>query len=260
MTGALRAAATGMEAQMAQIENIANNLANVNTPGYKKSRAEFQDLLYETVREPGAATAGDARSPVGLQRGMGVAVVGTQRNFEMGPPQVTRRDLDFFIKGEGFFVVQLSSGEMAYRRDGSFYRGPTGRIETIDGNALQPEIRVPAGASRLHVSEDGTVSAVVSETERLQIGQIQLATFANNGGLKAIGKNLFLSTEGSGPPAVSTPSQIGVGGLLQGHLEGSNVEIVREMTDMIAAQRAFEMNSKVVQAVDHMLQNAAAVR
>lgn len=260
MTGALRTAASGMDAQMAQIESISNNLANVNTNGYKKSRAEFQDLLYETLQEPGASTSTATQTPVGIQRGMGVTVSGTQRNFEPGAPQQTQRDLDMYIRGDGFFVVQLPNGETAYRRDGAFYKGPTGRIETIDGYPLQPEINVPNNAKSVQISEDGVVTAMITETDRQTIGQVQLATFVNNGGLKAAGRNLFLATSASGQPNIGTPGREGVGGILHRYVEGSNVEIVKEMTDMISAQRAFEMNAKVIQSVDQILQHTVNIR
>ncbi len=194
MISALNAAASGMEAQLHQIENISNNLANVNTTGFKKSRAEFQDLMYETLQEPGANTSANTQSPIGIQRGMGVAISGTQRNFEMGAPQSTQRDLDMFIRGDGFFVVQLPNGDQAYRRDGTFYKSASGRLETIDGYPLIPEVTIPPNAKGLNISEDGTISALYSESEKTPIGQVQLATFVNNGGLKAMGKNLFLAT------------------------------------------------------------------
>ena len=260
MTNALNTAASGMEAQQAQIESISNNLANVNTNGYKKSRTEFQDLMYETLQEPGANTSANTQSPVGIQRGMGVKVSGTQRNFEMGNPQNTGRDLDMMIKGDGFFVVQLPNGQQAYRRDGAFYKSAQGRIETIDGYPLQPEIVIPQSASKVHIAEDGGVHAISAENERQQIGQLQVATFVNNAGLKAMGKNLFISTDGSGPANLNVPGQAGSGGLLQHHVESSNVDVVKEMTDMISAQRAFEMNSKVIQTVDQMLQHTVNVR
>lgn len=260
MISALKAAASGMEAQQAQIESISNNLANVNTTGYKKSRAEFQDLLYETLQEPGANTSATTQSPVGIQRGMGVKVSGTQRNFEMGNPQSTGRDLDMMIKGDGFFVVQTPNGELAYRRDGTFYKSSNGRIETIDGYALQPEITIPANAVKVEISDDGSVNAVLSDESRAALGQIQVANFVNNGGLKAIGRNLYAATEGSGPANLSNPGENATGSILQRFTESSNVEIVREMTDMISAQRAFEMNSKVIQAVDQMLQHTVNVR
>jgi flagellar basal-body rod protein FlgG len=260
MITALSAAASGMEAQQAQIENISNNLANVNTTGYKKSRAEFQDLLYETLQEPGANTSATTQSPVGIQRGMGVKISGTQRNFQVGNPQQTQRDLDMMIKGDGFFVVQLPNGDQAYRRDGTFYRSANGRMETIDGYPIQPEILIPPNAQKVEISDDGVVRAVLSDTERPQIGQIQVATFVNNGGLKAMGKNLFLATDGSGPPNLTNPGQGSTGGILQHYLESSNVDIVREMTDMISAQRAFEMNSKVIQTVDQLLQHTVNVK
>lgn len=262
MVNALNTAASGMEAQMEQIEQITNNLANVNTAGYKRSRAEFQDLMYETLQEPGANTSAQTQAPVGLQRGMGVKVAGTQRNFEMGKPQHTKRELDMFIQGDGFFVVQLPNGEQAYRRDGAFYRSATGRVETIDGYPLLPEIQVPSDAARLEIAEDGVVSVYGNKpgAPKTLVGQIQLATFINNGGLKAIGKNLYASTDASGQANINAPGQGTAGGVMQGYIESSNVEMVREMTEMISAQRAFEMNSKVLQAVDSILQNTANIR
>lgn len=260
MISALKAAASGMEAQQAQIESISNNLANVNTSGYKKSRVEFQDLLYETLQEPGANTSATTQSPVGIQRGMGVKVAGTQKNFEIGNPQNTQRDLDMMIKGDGFFVVQLPNGQPAYRRDGSFYKSATGRLETIEGYPIQPEITLPANARKIVIGENGVVTAVGTDETINQLGQIQIATFVNNGGLKSVGKNLFLATDASGPAAITNPGENASGGLLHGYLESSNVEIVREMTDMISAQRAFEMNSKVIQTVDQMMQHTVNVR
>jgi flagellar basal-body rod protein FlgG len=164
------------------------------------------------------------------------------------------------VRGEGFFMVQLPTGETGYKRDGSFYQSSVGRVETIDGYPLQPEITVPQSAKRIEITDDGVVWAIMSETERQQLGQLQLATFLNNGGLKAMGKNIFLATEGSGPANISVPNQAPVGGIMQRYLESSNVDVVREMTDMISTQRAFEMNSKVIQTVDQMLQNTTGIR
>jgi len=260
MISALNSAASGMEAQMAQIDSISNNLANVNTTGYKKSRAEFQDLLYETLQEPGANTSALTQAPVGIQRGMGVKISGTQRNFEIGSPISTSRDLDMMIRGSGFFMVQLPTGETGYKRDGTFYQSSVGRVETIDGYPLQPEIVVPQNSKRIEITDDGVVWAIISETERQQLGQIQLATFINNGGLKAMGKNIFLATEASGQANISVPNQSPTGAIMQRFLESSNVDVVREMTDMISTQRAFEMNSKVIQTVDQMLQNTTGLR
>lgn len=260
MIGALSSAASGMEAQMEEIGHITNNIANVNTAGYKKSRAEFQDLMYETLQEPGAKTSAQTQAPVGIQRGMGVRVSGTQRNFETGAPQNTNRDLDLMVKGEGFFVVQLPSGENAYRRDGSFHLAPTGRVETIEGYPLQPELILPPGTRKVEFSETGVVTVLNSANESTQVGQVQLATFVNNGGLKAMGQNLFLATDASGTPSLNIPRQNSTGGVMQHYLEGSNVDIVREMTDMISAQRAFEMNAKVLQSVDQVLQHTVNIR
>lgn len=191
MISALNSAASGMNAQQAQIESIANNLANIQTTGYKKSRVEFQDLLYETLQEPGAKTSAQTQSPVGIQRGLGVKISGIQRNFEMGPPQHTKRSLDLFIKGDGFFVIQLPNGDTAYTRDGSLHKSATGRIETIDGYALQPDMNLPSNANSIEISEDGIAYANLGGGQRQQLGQIQLARFVNNGGLKAMGQNLF---------------------------------------------------------------------
>jgi flagellar basal-body rod protein FlgG len=260
MVNALNTAASGMLAQMEQIEHLSNNLANVNTPGFKRTRAEFQDMLYETLQEPGAKTSALTQAPVGIQRGMGVKVAGTQRNFEAGTAQRTKRDLDFYIRGEGFFVVELPNGQMAYRRDGGFHRSPTGRVETSDGYPLQPELNIPSEVRSISVAENGAVNAITDTGQTVSLGQMQLATFVNQGGLKAIGKNLFTATEGSGQPALSIPLQEQAGGIVQFHLEASNVDMVREMTDMISAQRAFEMNSKVIQAVDQLLQHTVNVR
>lgn len=260
MVNALHAAATGMEAQMEQIENISNNLANVNTAGYKKTRAEFQDLLYETLQEPGANTSSQTQAPVGIQRGMGVTVSGTQRNFEMGSPQKTDRDLDMMIKGDGFFVVQMPDGESAYKRDGSFFRSSSGRVETIDGYPLQPEIVIPGNVSKVDITNDGTVWGWTSARDRTQLGQVQLASFVNKGGLKSLGKNLYAATEASGPAAIDIPTSNNTGGILQSYLESSNVDVVKEMTQMISAQRSFEMNSKVLQSVDQMLQSTVNIR
>lgn len=260
MLNALNTAASGMEAQMEQIEHITNNLSNVNTNGFKKTRAEFQDLLYETLQEPGANTSALTQAPVGLQRGMGVKVAGTQRSFELGPPKHTARDLDLYIGGDGFFPVQLPDGETAYRRDGTFYRASTGRIETIDGYPLLPEITVPPSVRKVEIAEDGQVTGMIDGNNRISLGQIQLAAFSNNGGLKAMGKNLFVSTESSGPASLERPGQNNVGGLQQFYIEGSNVDMVREMTEMIKSQRAFEMNAKVLQSVDQVLQNTSNLR
>ncbi len=264
MISALHTAASGMEAQMSQIDSISNNLANVNTTGYKKSRVEFQDLLYETLQEPGANTSATSNSPVGIQRGMGVKVSGVQRNFEAGNAQHTSRDLDFMVRGEGFFMIQMPSGETAYKKDGSFYKSATGRIETIEGYPLLPETTVAPNIRRVEVAEDGVMYGLVSDNERTQLGQIQIATFVNNGGLKALGKNMFGATEASGAANVTVPNisqgQGNVGSIMQGFLESSNVDVVREMTDMISAQRAFEMNSKVIQTVDQILQHTTNIR
>ncbi len=260
MITALSAASSGMEAQMHQMETISNNLANVNTAGFKKTRTEFQDLLYETLQEPGANTSATTQAPIGIQRGMGVKVSGTQRNFEMGTPNQTGRDLDMMVRGEGFFTIQLPNGQFAYKRDGTFYKSANGRVETIEGYPLQPEIIVPPNSKKIEIAEDGNVSVVINDNERAPVGQIQIASFINPSGLKATGKNIYVETEGSGRPFVGIPGQERLGSLMQGFLESSNVDVVREMTDMISTQRAFEMNSKVIQSVDQMLQHTVNIR
>jgi flagellar basal-body rod protein FlgG len=191
---------------------------------------------------------------------MGVRVSGTQRNFEMGAPQSTQRDLDLMIQGDGFLVIQLPTGEFAYKREGSLHRSATGRIETIEGYPVQPEITLPPATKKVEISHDGNVTAFMSETDRVNLGQLQIATFTNRGGLKAHGKNIFMATEASGPANLGIPGQGSVGPILQGYLESSNVEMVKEMTEMISAQRAYEMNAKVMQAVDQVLQQTSSIR
>ncbi|MCB0405791.1 MAG: flagellar basal-body rod protein FlgG [Bdellovibrionales bacterium] len=260
MISAMNAAASGMEAQQTQIETISNNLANIETAGFKKSRTEFQDLLYETMQEPGAKTSVQTEAPVGIQRGLGVKVSGTQKNFEMGAPQHTKRPFDMMIRGEGFFMVRMPDGEVGYKRDGAFYKSAAGRLETIEGYPLEPEVVVPVDTKGVQISEDGTVWAFFSHTDRAQIGQVQVASFVNNSGLKSVGKNIFVETPGSGAPVVTAPGQGTSGTVMQYYLERSNVSPVEEMTNMITAQRAFEMNSKVITTVDSLMQHTVNLR
>ncbi len=260
MISAMNAAATGMEAQQKQIENISNNLANIETSGFKRNKVEFQDLLYETLQEPGANTSAQTQAPVGIQRGLGVKVSGTQKIFELGSPRHTERPLDMMIRGEGFFVVRQPNGELGYKRDGAFYKSATGRVETIEGYPLEPEVVVPTNSKGVEIAEDGTIHAYFSHTDRQQIGQVQVATFVNQGGLKSIGKNILVETPASGAPILSIPGESTAGSVMQYYLERSNVSPVEEMTSMISAQRAFEMNSKVIQTVDSLLQSTVNLR
>ena len=206
MITALSAASSGMEAQMAQIDNISNNLANVNTTGYKRTRAEFK--ICSTRRFKSLAnTSATTQAPLGIQRGMGIKISGTQRNFESGQVMTTDRELDMAVRGDGFFVVQLPNGQIGYKRDGAFFKNSTGRVETVEGYSIQPEIVIPPNAKKIEIAEDGIVSVAIGDADRVQIGQVQLATFVNNGGLKAVGKNIFVETEASGRPNVGIPGQ-----------------------------------------------------
>jgi flagellar basal-body rod protein FlgG len=255
MLKSLSTAATGMAAQQSNMDVIANNLANVSTTGFKKSRAEFEDLMYQTLKEPGAPSGLNAISPTGVQVGLGVRTAGVQKDFDIGSAKTTRNPLDINIEGPGFFPVQLSDGQIGYTRDGSFKKDPSGRIVDKNGNSLQPEIVVPAGTSSISVAPSGQVSVIIGNGRDPQnIGQIELVNFINPAGLKSLGKNIYVPSGSSGLPQQGQPGSQGLGHLAQGELEGSNVNIVDEMVNMITAQRAYETNSKVIQASDQMLQ------
>lgn len=255
MLKSLNTAATGMQAQQANMDVIANNLANVSTTGFKKSRAEFEDLMYHTMKEPGAASGLNAVSPTGVQTGLGVRTSSVQKDFEMGSIKATKNPLDMAIEGPGFFPVQLPDGQIGYTRDGSFKKGPDGRIVDRNGNPLQPEITIPPNAAGIEVSPTGQVSiGVVGAQQPQNVGQLELVNFVNPAGLKALGKNIFIPTGASGLPQQGAPGQANFGSIAQGELESSNVNIVDEMVNMITAQRAYETNSKVIQASDQMLQ------
>ena len=254
MIGALNTAATGMATQERQIESISNNLANVSTTGYKKSRSEFQDLLYETIQEPGVATSQNTATPTGIQRGSGARQVATQKIMSGGAPKVTQRELDVAIDGDGFFMVQTPSGQRGYTRDGAFKLDATGRLVNASGFPIEPAISIPPNAGGLTIAQDGTVSFTDQQNQLQQVGQLQLATFINAEGLKAMGGGLYSATPASGPETPMNPGQEGAGVLLQHHLEASNVNAVEEMVNMISAQRGYELNSKVINAVDQMLQ------
>ena len=256
MLKSLNTAATGMAAQQTNMDVIANNIANVSTSGFKKSRAEFEDLMYQTQKEPGAATGLNAYSPNGVQTGLGVRTAAIQKDFTGGSAQITKNPLDIEIEGAGFFQVLTPDGETAYTRDGSFKKDPSGKIVDKNGNALQPEITIPPNVAGIEVAPSGEVRTIVGLGDQPQtIGQIDVVNFVNPAGLKAVGKNLFTQTSSSGQAIQSRPGLNGTGYLAQGQLEASNVNIVDEMVNMITAQRAYETNSKVIQASDQMLQS-----
>ncbi len=263
MMKALNTAATGMAAQSTNMDVISNNIANVNTTGFKRQRAEFEDLLYQTLKEPGAKNGENALSPTGVQTGLGVKTAAVSKDMEMGSAKVTGGSLDLAIEGEGFFPIQMPDGQIAYTRDGTFKKDASGRIVDKNGNTLQPEIVIPPSieASALRIAPNGEVSITVSGDPNPQVvGQLELVGFVNPTGLKSIGKNLFLPTPSSGLPNQAQPGQSGLGRVAQGQLEASNVNIVESMVDMITAQRAYETNSKVIQAADQMLQAVNSLR
>ncbi|AMO75076.1 MULTISPECIES: flagellar basal-body rod protein FlgG [Pseudomonas] len=254
MLPALWVSKTGLSAQDMNLTTISNNLANVSTTGFKRDRAEFQDLLYQIKRQPGAQSTQDSQLPSGLQLGTGVRIVGTQKNFTAGSLQTTDNPLDMAVNGRGFFQVLTPDGTVAYTRDGSFHLNSDGQIVTSNGNALEPAIVVPAETQTFTVGNDGTVSVTVAGNSQPQIiGNIQTADFINPAGLQATGNNLFLETAASGAPQVGTPGLNGLGTVQQNTLENSNVSVVEEMVNMITTQRAYEMNSKVISTADQML-------
>jgi len=224
MIKSLTTAATGMQAQQTNMDVVANNLANSNTTGFKKGRAEFEDLMYQTVKEPGAQTGAQAVSPTGVQIGLGVKTAAVNKNFEQGSTQVTKNPFDMEIEGSGFFPLQMPNGQIAYTRDGAFKKGPDGRLQDKNGNFLQPEIVIPPDAAGVEISGDGQVSVVIgTNTAPQSVGQIQIVNFVNPAGLKNIGKNLFIPSPASGLPQQGIPGQNGMGSVAQGQLETSNV-------------------------------------
>src|SRR6185437_11665505 len=256
---ALHTAATGMMAQEVNVQVISNNIANMRTTGYKRQRAEFQDLLYEHVRRVGTQTSTNGNIlPVGIDLGGGVKTVGTPRLMTQGTLSPTGNDFDLAIRGEGFFKVQMPDGTFAYTRDGSFQMDNQGRIVTAEGNLVQPTITIPPNSSGLTINQQGQVSVTLPGTTSSSIlGQFTITTFINDAGLQGNGSNLFVATPASGNPQNGTPGINGAGTLLQGSLENSNVEAVTEISNLISAQRAYEMNSKVISATDQMLQTTA---
>jgi flagellar basal-body rod protein FlgG len=257
MIRSMWAAASGMQAQTMNIDVIANNLANVATTGYKRSRAEFQDLLYETMQPPGGSTSENTQAPTGIQLGHGVRPVAVAKNFTEGELQMTKNELDLAIEGNGFFQVTMPNGTTAYTRAGAFKLDKDGRIVTPDGFLLDPELTVPSDAISMSVGMDGAVSVLqAGNSTPRQLGTIQLARFTNPAGLQSMGKNLLVPTDASGTAITGTAGENNFGTIAQGFLETSNVSVVDEMVNMITAQRAYETNSKVVQASDDMLQTA----
>jgi len=257
MNPALWIAKTGLDAQQTRMGVISNNLANVNTTGYKRSRGVFADLLYQNVRQPGAQSSQNTQMPSGLMLGTGVRTVATEKLFTQGNVVDTGNPLDLALNGRGFFQVLMPDGAIAYTRDGSFQLDSDGNIVTAMGMPLQPGLTVPSETVSLTVGADGTISALVAgNSAPTQIGTIQLADFINPTGLQARGENLFFETASSGPPQTGTPGQSGLGLLVQGSLESSNVNVVEELVNMIETQRAYEMNSKAIATTDQMLQFA----
>ena len=254
MEAALWVAKTGLDAQQTRMTVIANNLANVNTTGFKRDRATFEDLLYQNVRQGGAQTSADTAAPTGLLLGTGTRVVSTEKLHAQGNLIQTQNAFDLAISGEGFFQILQPDGTIAYTRDGGFKVSGEGVLVNSSGYRLQPELAIPQNAQTITIGTDGTVSIqAFGEAQAQTIGQISLARFLSPTGLQAIGENLFRETTSSGPPQVGIPSQQGNGQLIQGALESSNVNVVEEMVSMIETQRAYEINSKAISAVDGML-------
>lgn len=254
MLPSLWVAKTGLSAQDMNLTTISNNLANVSTTGFKRDRAEFEDLLYQIRRQPGGQSSQDSELPSGLQLGTGVRIVGTQKIFTQGSLQTTEQPLDLAVNGRGFFQVLMPDGTLSYTRDGSFQLNSDGQIVTSSGFPLEPAIVLPDQVRTFTVGEDGTVSVTTAGDPQPQIlGNIQTVDFTNYAGLEAIGNNLFLETAASGAPQAGTPGVNGLGTVLQNTLENSNVSVVEELVNMITTQRAYEMNSKVISTADQML-------
>lgn len=254
MNRSLWIAKSGMEGQQFKLDTIANNLANVATNGFKRGGVVFEDLMYDSLRQVGAASSDQTQLPTGLQVGLGARVSASTRNFSQGNLQQSGNHLDLAIKGTGFFQVQLPDGSTAYTRDGSFQLDPAGQMVTASGQVLQPGITIPANAQSVTVAADGTVSVTVPGQAQAQtLGQLQLATFINPAGLDPRGQNLYAETAASGTPNTGAPGADGRGSLMQGYVEGSNVNVVEELVSMIATQRAYELNSKAIQTTDQML-------
>ena len=261
MIRALYSAASGMNAQELQIDTIANNLANVNTNGFKRMRVDFQDLIYQTLTTPGTTAGAGTEIPTGIQVGHGSRVAATQRIFSQGEFKETNAPYDMVIEGDGFFQILNNDGDTVYTRDGSFKLDGQGRMVTSDGLLLAPQVNIPSDTKEVQISQDGIVQVnLPGEQVPQEIGQIQLVRFANPAGLEAVGQNLYRQTLSSGQPQVGTPGTDGFGAVKQGFLETSNVKLVEEMVSMIVAQRAYEISSKSIQAADEMLNVANNLR
>ena len=254
MNPALWISKTGLSAQDARLTTISNNLANVNTTAFKKDRTLFADLFYQNQRSAGSPLDQQNTTPTGTQYGTGVKIVGTQKEFSVGNIQNTGQKLDVAITGDGFFQVQLANGDIGYTRAGNFQRNQDGVLTTAEGLPLQPQIEIPANTTDIQIGKDSTVRATVAgETDPQELGQLTLVNFMNPAGLEAEGDNLYQATAACGEATGGTPREDGLGQLKQGALEGSNVQVVEEMVDMITVQRAYEMNAKMVSAADDML-------
>ena len=255
MMRSLYVAATGLEGEQTKMDVIANNLANVNTTGFKQSRAAFQDLLYQNLRQPGAQSSQTTQYPSGLQLGTGVRIVSTERLMTQGNLTQTGNSLDVGINGQGFFQIMQPNGTIAYSRDGAFQMNNQGQLVTSNGYLLQPPVTIPPNSQSITIGSDGTVSVVLpGQAQPQQVGTIQLANFINPTGLQSIGDNLYLQTGSSGAPQTGQPTLNGLGSVQQGYLESSNVNVVSELVNMISTQRAYEINSKAVSTSDSMLQ------
>lgn len=261
MLRALHTAALGMSAQQKGVDNISNNLANANTRGYKRSKIVFQDLLYQNIQAPGAGDQGEGAPPAQLQVGHGASAVATVRNFTQGGLKETGNQLDVAINGNGFFQVRQPDGSLAFTRDGTFTLSPEGEIVTQNGLSLEPPATIPPDAVQVNISQNGIVTArLQGEPEPIELGQIELARFANPAGLQAKGGNLYLQSEASGQPVIGAPGQDGLGTVRQGYLESANVDVVQEMVSLIEAQRAYEINSKMVSTSEDMLSVASNIK
>jgi flagellar basal-body rod protein FlgG len=261
MIRALHTSATGMTAQESNVNTISNNIANVNTTGFKKQRTEFDDLLYETVQEAGAKSSGTTEYNVGVQVGSGAKVSATRRIHSQGAPQMTNNPYDLMVNGEGFMGVISPNGELKYTRDGSFNVDAQGNLVSRAGHKVFPGIVVPPNVMRINIAENGTVEAFTRESvEPINLGQVPVFTFVNPTGLRSEGGNILAATTGSGQAIQNVPGENGSGVLMQGAIEASNVSVMNEMTDLIKAQRAYEMNSKVMGVADQMLQTVNNIR
>ncbi len=261
MLRAMRSAASGMRAQQLYIDTVAHNLANVNTTGFKRTRVEFEDLLYQTLSPATGTEAGGEGQATPVQVGHGTRVRGTEKVFSQGDSEITENPLDLLIQGDGFFQVRRMDGTTAYTRNGSFKLDADGRLTTAQGNVLEPEVVLPLDTASIAVTGDGRVFVEqAGAVGSMEVGQILLARFPNPGGLAAKGGNLLVESAATGDPQVGTPGEVGLGGLIQGAVERSNVEVVEEMISLIVAQRAFEMSSKAVRTAEEMAQIAANLR